>query len=87
MAVSTTIVAVMALIASTLIAGLLVQSIRRRHEEGARLKLGAHQRHSSRHPRSDVRDRPDGTYLDYYARDLADLYVPPELFSAAKSAT
>jgi signal transduction histidine kinase len=78
----TSMVAVLILVAeSALIAGLAVQSVRRRRAEGAR-------RATEGRTSAILRAIPDlmfimdqdGTYLDYYARDPADLYVPPERF-------
>ena len=66
---------------SALVAALLLQRARRRRAEGA-------QRATEAQNSAILRAMPDlmfvcnkdGTYLDYYARDRADLYVPPERF-------
>ena len=83
---TSTVVAVIVLIAeSALIAGLLVQSIRRRRAEGARLATEARTSAILRAiPDLMFVIAPDGTYLDYYARDPADLYAPPERFLGRK---
>jgi signal transduction histidine kinase len=66
---------------SALIAGLLVQSIRRRRAEGAKLETEGRTSAILRAiPDLMFVMAPDGTYLDYYARDPADLYAPPERF-------
>jgi signal transduction histidine kinase len=66
---------------STLIAALLVQRARRRRAETA-------QRATAAQNSAILRAMPDlmfvhandGTYLEYYTRDGADLYLPPEQF-------
>jgi signal transduction histidine kinase len=66
---------------STLIAALLVQRARRRRAETA-------QRATEAQNSAILRAMPDlmfvhandSTYLEYYTRDAADLYVPPEQF-------
>ncbi len=79
---TSTLAAVIILVAeSALIAGLLVQSIRRRRAEGARQETEARTSAILRAiPDLMFVMAPDGTYLDYYARDPADLYAPPERF-------
>src|SRR5215472_13184477 len=83
---TSTVVAIVVLVAeSALIAGLLVQSIRRRKAEGARLETEARSSAILRAvPDLMFVIAPDGTYLDYYARDAADLYAPPEQFLGRK---
>lgn len=79
---TSTVVALVVLAAeSALIAGLLIQSIRRRKAEGAKLETEARNSAILRAiPDLMFVIAPDGTYLDYYARDPADLYAPPERF-------
>ncbi|HEX7137353.1 MAG TPA: ATP-binding protein [Vicinamibacterales bacterium] len=79
---TSTVVGIIVLVAeSALIAGLLVQSIRRRRAEGAKLEVEGRTSAILRAiPDLMFVMAPDGTYLDYYARDPADLYAPPERF-------
>jgi len=66
---------------AALLAGLFVQSMRRRRAERARRETEARSNAILRAmPDLMFVMAPDGTYLDYHARDASELFVPPERF-------
>jgi signal transduction histidine kinase len=66
---------------SAIVAGLLLTRARRRRADRSRQSIEARDSAILRaFPDLMFVLGKDGTYLDYYARDSADLYVPPERF-------
>jgi len=64
-----------------LIVGLLIQSLRRRRAERAKRETESRTSAILRAiPDLMFVIAPDGTYLDYYARDSSELFAPPERF-------
>jgi signal transduction histidine kinase len=66
---------------AALLVGLFVQSLRRRRAERARRETEARTSAILRAiPDLMFVMTPDGTYVDYHARESSDLFVPPERF-------